>query len=591
MTQIKKYFLLNVFCFLITSCFSQKLITDEDIYLYHLKRIYGNNVDGLKQETVDRYCINFDLANYRKVNKNEFDYTDYSRRMRNLLIQKISSFNVNQKFYYLSSSKLSEYDFVNKKFYLAKPREREFSLNLELAYVATYKISISFFHNYNYLPNYELKMQENDARNLLQNAAINNRSVTMRIEFNFMNIPSINTDGQAIGYYIYVNKIDIYENSKLTKKLNTISPLLKYYDPVNGKTINNGTIYIPILSNGNQDYKSMSTDSLYVWNKSKEFNSQYQNGMVAYDFVNGYAKGTSRSYNTWGELDWVISLKENCLEPSFKNNIKSCWDGYTYGYAYNLSGKRSVKIVQEYSNGKLNGRFTEYHDNGKIKITCIYKNDSFDGPYLEFDSAGKRISQLYFVDNKLIPALSGYRYKSSFDNKIIDGNYIKALTPIDLVSSFPEEYYDIFNDFSHGGKYKQNGQLKINEAGITVTACNLVNKNGKEIDLNREIVMGMNDLFYLIFYVSGISTSGDIAKISLKTTCMDKNDLVVGLTESLNNDVDLSKRKVFFAFGPEYWSRLKDLPDLNLVYLNFVIQDDTNPKNYFSGYLKIKLKK
>lgn len=57
------------------------------------------------------------------------------------------------------------------------------------------------------------------------------------------------------------------------------------------------------------------------------------------------------------------------------------------------------QFVSEYSdNGEKTGIWTIYYPNGKIHITCNYKENNLDGEYKEFDQSNKLSKHGIFVN-------------------------------------------------------------------------------------------------------------------------------------------------------------------------------------------------
>lgn len=59
-----------------------------------------------------------------------------------------------------------------------------------------------------------------------------------------------------------------------------------------------------------------------------------------------------------------------------------------------------VAVAGQYTNGKMNGKWTYFHGNGEIKNRFQVKNGIMDGPYSEFNEAGIEIAKGQYNDGK-----------------------------------------------------------------------------------------------------------------------------------------------------------------------------------------------
>ncbi len=69
---------------------------------------------------------------------------------------------------------------------------------------------------------------------------------------------------------------------------------------------------------------------------------------------------------------------------------------------YYSNGKLKSKVLL--NNGKKEGKYKEYFQNGEIKIICNYINDMIDnkleGKYTEYFSDGTLYKCYYYINNK-----------------------------------------------------------------------------------------------------------------------------------------------------------------------------------------------
>jgi len=67
------------------------------------------------------------------------------------------------------------------------------------------------------------------------------------------------------------------------------------------------------------------------------------------------------------------------------------------GPVFNIDGKSETYI----KNGKFNGSYISYHDNGQIKEKFIYKNNLVHGDYISYFSNGQKMEEFFFKNGIL----------------------------------------------------------------------------------------------------------------------------------------------------------------------------------------------
>lgn len=84
---------------------------------------------------------------------------------------------------------------------------------------------------------------------------------------------------------------------------------------------------------------------------------------------------------------------------------------------YNYSNRQQIKIRCYYLNGKLNGKYTQFFENGSIYIQCNYSNGNLHGKYIKW------------FNNFPIPMTvfsKKYLIKIKFKCKRIESNYLNG---------------------------------------------------------------------------------------------------------------------------------------------------------------------
>jgi hypothetical protein len=60
-----------------------------------------------------------------------------------------------------------------------------------------------------------------------------------------------------------------------------------------------------------------------------------------------------------------------------------------------------LKIKCNYKNGKLNGLYQEWHNNGKLWNKCTYLNGEYDGDFESWERNGFLIDARFYINGKL----------------------------------------------------------------------------------------------------------------------------------------------------------------------------------------------
>lgn len=96
-------------------------------------------------------------------------------------------------------------------------------------------------------------------------------------------------------------------------------------------------------------------------------------------------------------MDILIKSKETY---KISDNITECIFYYDKDHKH---------IYMDYfiENDKINGCFTNYFDNGKIKIKCVYKNGKYHDNYIQYYENGEIFIDAFYDNGKVI---SYYQY-------------------------------------------------------------------------------------------------------------------------------------------------------------------------------------
>lgn len=130
-------------------------------------------------------------------------------------------------------------------------------------------------------------------------------------------------------------------------------------------------------------------------------------------------------------------------------------------------------IYQEYtlSDGKLEGNYLSYHQNGKLNVRAFYKNGMQNGSYEEFDSIGNLIVKFFAKDNFPLGEYIKYHYDSV------------SLTAMEIYNVKDEkkngkyEYYVIKNEEKNLIEYgfyvndKKNGKFRMYTSKDTIVTA------------------------------------------------------------------------------------------------------------------------
>lgn len=178
-----------------------------------------------------------------------------------------------------------------------------------------------------------------------------------------------------------------YQNGNLQKVTNYTNGVregedIDFYGNGNSKTIRN---YKNGMLNGNSfdfdEFGRLTSSLEYVNNAKNGKEIKISNGIVTNEnnYVNGQLNGEAKSYYSNGTVrsngNYSRNFRNGQWTWNYENGKKKLIENYQngiiteiLGYSRNGSKEREMKLV----NG--NGNFTQYYDNGKIKVQGALRN-------------------------------------------------------------------------------------------------------------------------------------------------------------------------------------------------------------------------
>jgi len=116
-------------------------------------------------------------------------------------------------------------------------------------------------------------------------------------------------------------------------------------------------------------------EGLYYENSTDEpFTGKVDEGLARGEIKNGKQEGPWVQYHDDGQIYWKGAYKNGKREGP--------WVGY-------WSDGR-LKYKGAYKDGKQEGPWVEYYDNGRIWFKGAYKNGKYEGPWLWYDEDGTK---------------------------------------------------------------------------------------------------------------------------------------------------------------------------------------------------------
>ncbi|MET1057442.1 MAG: hypothetical protein ABWY16_19165 [Pedobacter sp.] len=115
---------------------------------------------------------------------------------------------------------------------------------------------------------------------------------------------------------------------------------------------------------------------------------------VYYDWITPDNNYTNLGYEINGKARYVV------LTGRYINGLR-------FGKWLSFYADGKVKQMANYSQGKLNGLYQSYDNNGKVQISGVYVSDKKNGPWIL--RGGKQEDE--YADDKLISSLTGKKLR------------------------------------------------------------------------------------------------------------------------------------------------------------------------------------
>ena len=192
-----------------------------------------------------------------------------------------------------------------------------------------------------------------------------------------------------------------YDNGNISKVANYINGIregedIDFYGNGNSRTIRN---YKNGMLNGDgydfDEFGRLTSSVQYVNNARNGKELKLSNGIVTNEnnYVNGQLNGEAKSYYSNGTVrsngNYSRNFRNGQWTWNYENGKKKLIETYQngiiteiLGYSRNGSKEREMKLV----NG--NGNFTQYYDNGKIKVQGALKNYKTYGNWSFYNKDG-----------------------------------------------------------------------------------------------------------------------------------------------------------------------------------------------------------
>ncbi len=275
----------------------------------------------------------------------------------------------------------------------------------------------------------------------------------------------------------------------------------QYYLPFYSKMMNEGYFesfsYYTLLSldKTNSEIKKIATkknDDLkdfYAW---KEKTLQQLHKSFIGDFGEQKNIKLSANYDIDGKIKMIGLAQDDLSKKQGKWVYYSKYgqlEGYNYfkddvpngKWQYRDVEKNTIQIESEFKDGKLNGPFTIYHDNGQVKETGVFKNGKRNG---------KCVHYTYY----------GTKYKTeNYQDGILEGKrtFYYATGPI----SFEENYVKGKANGIHKGYFTNNNVRSISnyENGIQTGVEEFYYLNGQlkqKQNLVKDLIQGECTEYY-----------------------------------------------------------------------------------------------
>jgi antitoxin component YwqK of YwqJK toxin-antitoxin module len=195
-------------------------------------------------------------------------------------------------------------------------------------------------------------------------------------------------------------------------------------------------------------------------------------------YVNGKKEGPSYYYYPTGELNMIVYYQDGRKQGLSREFSRDSTLITVVEYSANYVVNRE-RINRTDTEGKKQGTFREYYENGRVKKEEHYLDDQLHGYYREFSGNGELVTALRYERGKIVEEIDEdlrelLDMKNTYDEKgrlIFSGGY-KEDVPLGI-----HRFYDTTGTVINAYLYNELGQ-KISEGIIDEQG----NRNGAWID-------------------------------------------------------------------------------------------------------------
>jgi len=180
-----------------------------------------------------------------------------------------------------------------------------------------------------------------------------------------------------------------------------------------------------------------------------------------------------------------------------------------YGYYKNGNYKKKVNVI----NGKKEGHFINYYDNGKIKEIYSFKDNLFHGPWKRYDKQGTIEDESFFFNGQYFLYID-YLYNRSYIGIAVYRNTDQNQGALELISLLnfkngeimkdSSDYYYTYTEDTIPYKKANNFKVECYNEGKSGYHVKLVlgelNKNLKFIDSTKTKIFESNDMTIQVPY-------------------------------------------------------------------------------------------
>lgn len=407
-------FLLLVFPNLL---YAQVTLTKEDVFIYSLKRTMDPTNPAVGENEYLSYCRNFDLSNFNRVQRNEFERHEYRTRMISKIKTKILNLSYKKIFITPASyTDLRDYDFNEGSF------ELRIGPGMPIFNFDSYSMSANYFNFDRDFPTLKIKMTPTNAKKFLDAKKYpdgkTNRRVYVVAKFNFMDMDLMKGEsslGKKASYFfnVFIQQIDIFNDKGLTQKIATFYPLTNSINKATGinSSLNNNNIFDFYDANWN----SLGAKPGLTFEQAVQIAQQQNVIFSKAEYRGGKLNNPVLYYRSDGKFYASINFANNTTVWTNRNGPS---------IYYHTNGKESY-----FANFKM-GKFIDYeagwYESGKLKFVQGYDDwGNKAGPHIEYNENGERTVQERWYGGNLLENESGRYYNSEFTDSFITNRGFK----------------------------------------------------------------------------------------------------------------------------------------------------------------------